>query len=76
MGDKPAKIKMDKFEEPPEGEDWLWWHPDEPDPSARVGYLGRFQCDRCDVKWEQEVCHNTKHVRCFCCGQFKRKPKI
>ena len=77
MDDKgPGHIKQDKFEVPPEGADWLWWHPDEPDRAARIGYMKRFQCNRCDVKWEAEVTSQTKHIRCFCCGKFVRKTKI
>lgn len=73
--DPAASEKKHKFEIPPEGEDWLWWHPDVADRGYRVYGARLMVCDSCQVRWEVEVT-KSKPIRCWCCGKFKRKPKI
>lgn len=70
-----ASEKKHKFEVPPQGADWLWWHPDVPNEQVTVYGARMMICDGCAVRWTEEVTR-SKAIRCWCCGKFKRKPKI
>ncbi len=64
-----------KFATPPLGDDaWLWFYPYELD-TRRADFRVMF-CDNCKVRWETEVDHDTKHINCWSCGRFQKRPYL
>lgn len=64
--------------EPPPGDmAWLWFHPDADWVGGTDVGFRRWHCWTCDVTWKQYWnLHLKENIKCWCCGQFQKHPKV